>query len=141
IITLGALSAFANWYVLQGAQSLNHVNQTMVERVAPARLALAEAKAALNNIGLAAYKSMATSEPDAAHAANDEISNHIAAVRQWLRAVSDYFPTRIQDCDAIQEKLRHVEATARQIRDAILSGDKQRRMNEMLDLRFEAALD
>ncbi|SFV29904.1 diguanylate cyclase (GGDEF) domain-containing protein [Hyphomicrobium facile] len=141
IVTLGALSAFANWYVLHSAQSLDHVNRTMVERVAPARLALAEAKAALNNVGLAAYKSMAASELEAARAASNEIANQIAAVRQWLHAVSDYFPTRTQDSDAIRDKLRHVEATARQIRDAIESGDKQRRIDEMLDLRFEAALD
>ncbi|MBY0561660.1 EAL domain-containing protein [Hyphomicrobium sp.] len=141
IVTLGALSALANWYVLHSAQSLDHVNRTMVERVAPARLALAEAKAALNNVGLAAYKSMAASEPEAARASSNEIANQIAAVRQWLHAVSDYFPARTQDSDVIRDKLRHVEATARQIRDAIESGDKQRRIDEKLDLRFEAALD
>ncbi len=141
ILTLGALSALANWYVLRGAQNLDHVNRTMVERVAPARLALAEAKTALNNIGLATYKGMAASDPDAAHTAVNEIANQIAAVRQWLHAVSIYFPTRAQDCDVIRGKLQHVEATAHEIRDAVLSGDKQRRVDGMLDLRFDAALD
>ncbi|WP_045834560.1 EAL domain-containing protein [Hyphomicrobium sp. 99] len=141
IVTLGALSALANWYVLQGAQNLDHVNRTMVERVAPARLALAEAKAALNNVGLATYKGMSASEPEAARAAIGETANQIAAVRQWLHAVSGYFPARTHDSDVIREKLRQVEATANQIRDAILSGDKQRLLDGLLNLRFEAALD
>ncbi len=141
IITLGALSAIANWYVLEGAQSLDHVNRTMVERVAPARLALAEAKAALNDVGLTTYKSMAASDLDDVRAASNEAANQIDAARRWIHAVSDYFPSRARDSEVIRNKLQYLEATAGQLRGAILSGDKQRRSKEKLDLRFDAALD
>ncbi len=141
IVSLGALSALANTFVLRSAQSLDHVNRTVVERVSPARLALADAKAALNNVGLTVYKSMATTDPDTARAASNEAVNQISAATRWIHAVAEYFPTRAYDCGVIQDKLKFLENTVRLLREAILSRDKERRANEMLDLRFEAALD
>ncbi|WP_423416119.1 EAL domain-containing protein [Hyphomicrobium sp. B1] len=141
IVSLGALSALANFFVLEGAQSLDRVNRAMIERVGPARLALSDAKAALNDVGLAVYKSMSASDLDDARMASREAINQIAAARRWISAVADYFPARGADCDLIQSKLRYLEGTVRPLRDAILSSDKKRRADEMLDLRFDAALD
>lgn len=141
IITLGAFSALANWYLLQGAQSLDQVDRTIVERVAPARLALAEAKASLNNVGLAIYKSMAASDLGDARLASNEIANQIDAPRRWIYTLYSYIPLRAGDGELIQSKLQYFEATAQRLRDAILSGDTQRRSDEKLDLRFDAALD
>ncbi|MBV8836072.1 MAG: diguanylate cyclase, partial [Alphaproteobacteria bacterium] len=141
IVGLGVLSALANAFVLQGARSLNQLNATMAQRVAPARLALAGAKAALGNLGLAVFKTMATSERDVVKQASGEISNQVAATHQWLGTVTEYFPNRADDIATIGDKLARVEALAREIRAAALAGDTPRYTAEMLPLRFDAALD
>ncbi|HML29984.1 MAG TPA: PAS-domain containing protein, partial [Hyphomicrobium sp.] len=141
IVTLGTLSVFANFYVLQGVQNLDRVNRTTIERVAPARMALSDAKAALNNVGLSVYKSMSASDLDDARMASREAINQIAAARRWIYAVADYFPTRMGDCEVIQNKLRYLDDRVHALRDAILSRDDQRRADDQLDLRFEAGLD
>jgi nitrogen fixation/metabolism regulation signal transduction histidine kinase len=141
IVGLGVLSALANWFALQSAASLDHVNNTMAQRVAPARLALAETKAALNNLGLAVFKTMAATERDVARQASLEIVNQSAVARQWLGAVGEYFPNRQDDIGLITDKLKRAEAIADQIRAAALAGDTRRTSVEMLDLKFDAALD
>jgi len=141
IVGLGLLSALANAFALRGAQSLDQLNATMAQRVAPARLALAEAKGALNTLGLAVFKTMAASERDVILQAGEEIANQAAAAHQWLGAVSDYFPSRGEDVALIRDKLDRAEAIAKQIRAAALAGDTARYNSEMLPLRFDAALD
>jgi diguanylate cyclase (GGDEF)-like protein len=141
IVGLGVLSALANAFALQAAQSLDHVNSIMAQRVAPARLALAEAKAALGNLGLAVFKTMAASERDVVRQAGGEIANQSAAARQWLAAVRDYFPSRADDIALINDKLARAEAIAGEIRAAALAGETRRIGATTLDLRFDAALD
>jgi len=140
IVGLGVLSVLANAFALQGARSLNQLNTTMAQRVAPVRLALAEAKAALGNLGLAVFKTMATSERDVVLQASGEISNQAAAAHQWLGTVTEYFPSRAEDVATIGDKLARVEALAREIRAAALAGDTRRYASEMLPLKFDAAL-
>ena len=47
IAALGFLSIAANWFCLERLDELDRLNATVTRHVAPARLALAEAKAAI----------------------------------------------------------------------------------------------
>ena len=53
IAALGLLSIAANWFCLQRLDELDRLNATVTRHVAPARLALAEAKAAIESFGVA----------------------------------------------------------------------------------------
>ena len=56
IAALGLLSILANWFCLQQFDELDRVNAVVTQHFAPARLALAEAKAAIESFGVATYK-------------------------------------------------------------------------------------
>jgi len=64
IAALGLLSIAANALCLQRFHELERLNAELTEHVAPARLALAEAKASLESFGLAVYKTYSASDPD-----------------------------------------------------------------------------
>ncbi len=56
IAALGFLSIAANWFCLQRLDELDRLNAMVTRHFAPARLALAEAKAAIESFGVATYK-------------------------------------------------------------------------------------
>jgi hypothetical protein len=56
IAALGFLSMAANWFCLQRLDALDRLNATVTRHLAPALLAVAEAKAAIESFGLATYK-------------------------------------------------------------------------------------
>jgi methyl-accepting chemotaxis protein len=64
IAALGLLSIAANALCLQRFHALEQLNAQLTEHVAPARLALAEAKTSLESFGLAVYKTYSASDPD-----------------------------------------------------------------------------
>ena len=64
IAVLGLLSIAANWFCLQRLDELTRLNALVSEHIAPARLALAEAKTAIEAFGIATYKIFSASDPD-----------------------------------------------------------------------------
>jgi len=56
IAALGLLSIAANWFCLQRLDEIDRLNAIVARHFAPARLALAEAKAAIESFGIATYK-------------------------------------------------------------------------------------
>jgi methyl-accepting chemotaxis protein len=54
IAALGLMSILANWYSLNTIDRIDEANSFVVEHIAPARLALSEAKGALTAFGLSA---------------------------------------------------------------------------------------
>ena len=56
IAGLGAMSIVANWFCLQSIEDLRHTGNTLSRQVAPARQSLAEARGAIEAMGLATYK-------------------------------------------------------------------------------------
>ena len=64
IAALGMLSIAANVFCLQRFTELERLDAQLTQRLAPARLALAEAKASLELFGIATYKTYSASDPD-----------------------------------------------------------------------------
>ena len=64
IAALGVLSGVANWFCLQRLDALDRLNAEVTHHLAPARLAAAEAKAAIESFGVATYKVYSASDPD-----------------------------------------------------------------------------
>jgi methyl-accepting chemotaxis protein len=140
IAGLGAMSAIANWFCIQSVDRLGQLNNTLARQVEPSRLALAEAKGAMQALGLATYKTFAASERDLAREIGASIKGEYEAARNSLNNVLNYFPERIEDVQHILAKLETVNTAAEEVRIAVLAGDR-RGAQQVLDLRFDAAQD
>ena len=97
IAGLGLMSALANWFCLQRLDRLDAMNETLVDHMAPARLALSEAKIAVASMGLATYKMAASVSPDTINQAADDLKGQYAAAKTWLNGVSSYLPDSRED--------------------------------------------
>ncbi len=64
IFALGRMSGLADWYCLHAIDTIDEADSLVTEHIAPARLALSEAKGALTAFGLGVYK-MSASDPPA----------------------------------------------------------------------------
>jgi methyl-accepting chemotaxis protein len=140
IAGLGLMSAVANWFCIQSVDRLGHLNNTLAREVAPSRLALSEAKGAMQALGLATYKTFAATERDAAREVGASIKGEYEAARNSLNNVLVYFPGRSDDVNRILRKLELVTSIAEEVRVAVLAGDR-RDAQQILDLKFDAAQD
>src|SRR5262245_26265989 len=140
IAGLGLMSAAANWFCLQRLDDLNQLNLTMTRHVAPARLALAEGKAALESFGLATYKAYASTDPNQAAEISASIENEYNAARRSLDNVLMSFPRAIEDVDRILLKLEFARSIVSDLKQALAAGDRAK-AQQIVDIRFDAARD
>ena len=137
---LGIMSAAANWFALQSLHAIDRINKVATEQVAPARLALSEAKNALAEIGLATYKMAGASDPATAREAVDERAGEVAVAKTMLESVVGYFPHHKDDVQDILVRLGLVERIAQGVHEMVATGD-QVQARTILELRFDPALD
>src|SRR5262245_12434107 len=140
IAGLGLMSAAANWFCLQRLDDLNQLNLAMTRNVAPARLALAEGKAAIESFGLATYKAYGSTDPNQAAEISAAIENEYAAAKRSLDNVLAYFPRAAEDMDRILQKLDFAHAIVGDLKRALAAGDRTQ-AQQIVDLRFDAARD
>ena len=140
IAGLGLMSAVANWFCLHGIENLNQLNSTLGRQVAPARLALAEAKGAIQAMGLATYKTFAAVDQADAKQLSGAIRGEYQAAKNSLNNVLTYFPSRTDEVGRILDKLDRTHAIADQVRTIVLAGEHQQ-AQRVLEQRFDAALD
>lgn len=140
IAALGILSAAANWLSIESTTSAQTLNEQAGRHLVPARLALAETKAATGNLGLAVYKLFSAADREQAVQAADALENEYNSGRNSLRNVRAYFPSRSEDIERIAQKLSLLDAIAGEVKDALKSGDRAL-ARQMLDLKFDPAQD
>jgi methyl-accepting chemotaxis protein len=140
IAALGLLSIAANALCLQRFHALEELNAQLTEHVAPARLALAEAKTGLESFGLDAYKAYSASDADAAREAAEGVENDYAAVKNALNNVAGYEPAARGDVQRIQAKLDIAHNVARDLKAALRAGDRAL-AGRIIDLKFDPARD
>jgi methyl-accepting chemotaxis protein len=140
IAGLGLMSALANWFCLQRLDHLDAVNETLVDHMAPARLALSEAKIAVASMGLATYKIAASVSPDTINQAADDLKGQYAAAKTWLNGVSSYLPDSRDDVSRILDKLDVVYSVALDVRKMVVANDRPFAQST-LELKFDPAMD
>jgi methyl-accepting chemotaxis protein len=140
IAALGVLSAVANWLCIESISSAQTLNEQAGRHLVPARLALAETKAATANLGLAVYKLFSAADREQAVQAADALENEYNSGRNSLRNVRAYFPSRGEDIERIAQKLSLLAAIAGEVKDALKAGDRPL-ARQMLDLKFDPAQD
>jgi methyl-accepting chemotaxis protein len=138
IVGLGLMSVVADWFCLKSIDDLNRTTTTLARHVAPARLALAEARAAIQSMGLATYKVFVAADRAEAQQASGEVRGEYDAARNSLNNVLNYFPNRADDVRGILTRLDLAYGIANDIRDAALAGDHQQ-AQRTLTYKFDAA--
>jgi methyl-accepting chemotaxis protein len=139
IAGLGVMSVLANWTVLQRLDRLDAMNTAQVNHMAPARLALTEAKIAVASMGLATYKMAGTTDPDTAREGLDERNGQYAAAKAWLNGAIGYLPERVADVQGMIERLDRVNDIANTV-TALNKGGAREQARAMLEFKLDPAL-
>jgi methyl-accepting chemotaxis protein len=140
IAVLGLLSIAANWFCLQRLDELTRLNALVSEQIAPARLALAEAKAAIEAFGTATYKSFSASDPDDAKEAASEIKGEYDVAKSRLNNVVVEYPAAQDEVRVTLEKLDYARGLTVDLRDALQAGDHNK-ARFVVELKFDPARD
>ncbi|HEY6832496.1 MAG TPA: methyl-accepting chemotaxis protein [Pseudolabrys sp.] len=140
IAGLGLMSALANWFCLQRLDRLDAMNEMLVDHMAPARLALSEAKIAVASMGLATYKMAASSSPDTINQASDDLKGQYAGAKTWLNSVVGYLPDAREDVGRILDKLDVVNSVGSGVRNMVVANDRLQAQST-LELKFDPAMD
>ena len=139
IAGLGVMSVLANWTVLQRLDRLDAMNSAQVNHMAPARLALTEAKIAVASMGLATYKMAGTTDPDTAREGLDERNGQYAAAKAWLNGAIGYLPDRVADVQGMIERLDRVNDIANTV-TALNKGGAREQARAFLEFKLDPAL-
>ncbi len=140
ISALGLMSGLANWYCLRTIDRIDAANSVVTEHIAPARLALSEAKGALTEFGLGVYKMSAYSDRSQIAEEASAMVGEFNAIGNALGNVRGYEPERSDDIAQLVGKLDALHALADDIRRLILDGEREE-VRFLLELKFSAALD
>jgi methyl-accepting chemotaxis protein len=140
IAALGLLSIAANWFCLERLDEIDRLNATVTNHLAPARLALAEAKAASESFGVAVYKGYSASDPDQVKESAEEIEGQYNAARRALNNVLAAYPAASDDVHRMFEKLELAHAIAAEIGRSVSSGRSQQ-AERLVHFKFDPARD
>src|SRR5262245_47861231 len=140
IAILGLLSIAANWFCLLRLDELGRVNALVTQHISPARLALAEGKAAIESFGIATYKIYLATERDHAAEMASIMKGEYDAAKARLNNVLSYYPAAQPDVEVTLKKLDIAQRLANELIDAIDSGDRSG-ARIILDYRLDAARD
>jgi methyl-accepting chemotaxis protein len=140
ISALGLMSGIANWYCLRTVDRIEEANRVVTEHIAPARLALSEAKGALTAFGLGVYKMSAyVDRAQVAEEANAMVGE-FNAIGNALDNVRGYDPERTQDIAQLVGKLEVLHALAEDVHRLTIDG-KREEVRFLLEFKFIAALE
>ena len=139
IAALGLLSIAANVFCLQQFTELQRLNAEVTQHLAPARLALAEAKGAIESFGVATYRAYSASDPDDVRESSSAIEGDYFAAKTALQNVLTYDPTRIDDVRRILGKLELAHSVAVEVKDALK--DNRAQATRIVGLKFDPARD
>ena len=140
IAGLGLMSVVANWFCLKSIEDLSQTNNTLSRQVAPARRSLAEARGAIEAMGLATYKTYAAGSRAEALEFSSSIKDEYRAARNSLGNVQGYFPNRTSEIGQMVEKLDRAYGIADASKTAVLAGEYER-AQQILQQNFDPALD
>ncbi len=137
---LGLLSIAANWFCLERLQELNRLNAVVTRHFAPAQLALAEAKAAIESFGAATYKVHSASDPDQAKELADDMDGQYNAAKLALNNVLADYPAAGDDVRRIFDKLELAHGIAVDVSRAVKKGEVYQ-AERIVNFKFDPARD
>jgi methyl-accepting chemotaxis protein len=135
---LGLLSIAANWFCLQRLDELTRLDALVSEHIAPARLALAEAKVAIESFGVGTYKMFAAADSDETKEAIADIKGEYEVAKNRLKTVLEDYPATRDEVQITLEKLDRSRDLALELRDALQAGDRAKAQS-VVELKFDPA--
>ena len=139
IAALGVMSAAANWFCLLSLHEIDRINATVTQRVEPARLALTEAKIAVESLGLATYKMAGSNDLASVREATDERAGQYAAAKVWLKGVLSDLPGHEEDVNGMLRRLDLVNSIADSVYNFGKAADHEH-ARWTLEFKFDPAL-
>lgn len=136
IAALGALSIAANMFCIERLDQIAQLNAVVRQQVGPARLALAEAKAALESYGSSTYRSYAAAAPEARQEIAAGAEGDLAAARNALRNAASSYPDAAGEIARIVERLDQLQALAANLQD-LLGRESAEPARKLLELKFD----
>jgi methyl-accepting chemotaxis protein len=140
ISALGLMSGLANWYCLRTIERIDEANSIVTEHIAPARLAVSEAKGALNAFALGVYKMSAYADRAQVAEEANAMVGEFNAIGNALANVRAYYPEGTEDIAQLLGKLETLHGLADEVHRLIIGG-KRDEVRFLLDFKFSAALD
>jgi methyl-accepting chemotaxis protein len=140
ISALGLMSGLANWYCLRTIDRIDEANSIVTEHIAPARLALSEAKGALTAFALGVYKMSGYVERAQIAEEANAMVGEFNAIGNALDNVRGYYPERTEDIAQLVDKLGALRALADDVHRLTVDG-KHEEVRFLLEFKFSAALD
>jgi methyl-accepting chemotaxis protein len=140
IFALGLMSGLANWYCLRTIDRIDAANSVVTEHIAPARLALSEAKGALTEFGLGVYRMSAYTDRAQIAEEASAMVGEFNAIGNALGNVRGYDPERSDDIAQLVGKLDALHALGDDVRRLTVAG-KREEVRFLLEFRFTATLD
>jgi methyl-accepting chemotaxis protein len=140
IAALGLLSIAANLFCLQRLDELERLDWVMTRHFQPARLALAEAKAAIESFGIATYKTYTATDADQAREYSEAIEGEYAAALRGFANALNYYPAATDDVKRISDKLDLAHAIAVDLKNAVKKGEWYE-AKRIVDYKFDPARD
>ena len=140
IFVLGLMSGLANWYCLRTIERIDQANSVVTEHIAPARLALSEAKGALTAFGLGVYKM--SGYADARRSPRKPAPWSANSMRSRTRSTMSVATILegAEDTAQLIDKLAALRAVADEAH-AFKVGDQPQELRFLLEYKFIAALD
>lgn len=140
IAALGLLSIAANWFCLQRLDQLEALNAVVTRHFAPARLALAEAKAAIESFGIATYKVYSATDAGQARESADDMEGQYNAALRALNNVLADDPAAADDLRRIFDKLALAHTIAADVTRAVKK-DERYEAERLVNFKFDPARD
>jgi methyl-accepting chemotaxis protein len=140
IAVLGLTSMSASLLCFSIMERIEQTDARVVQHIAPARLALSEAKGALTDFGLSVYKMSAY--PDRAQAAEEAatMDGEFNAIGNALDNVRSFYPEQTEEIAEVFTKLEALHVQADDARRFKLAGEAQQ-LQFLLEYKFVPALD
>ena len=101
---------------------------------------LAQAKTAIESLGVATYKMYSTTDPDLARESASFINDEYHVAKSSLNSVTSYYPDAASDVAKVLERLEKTHALATDMAGALKSGNRPE-AQRIVDLTFDAARD
>jgi methyl-accepting chemotaxis protein len=140
IAVLGLLSTVANWYCFKTIERIEQDDARVVQHIAPARLALSEAKGALTDFGLSVYKMSGYAEPADVAEEIRAMVGEFNAIGNALDNVRGYYPERTEEIAQVFTKLEILHVIADDAH-GLKVADQAEDLRFLLEYKFIPALD
>ncbi len=136
IAALGGLSVAANLFCIERLDQIAQLHAVVRQQLAPARLALAEAKAQLESYGISTYKGFVAVAAEDRAEAELNAEGELASIRNALRNAAQRYPAARSEVDAVLARLDEVAAVTAELR-ALLARGETAEAKRILDFRFD----